>query len=109
MTTYYLPPTVTRHLPRVASYLSRSTHSLPYLPRTACYYLRATGNPDNPFNKPKVNLGPAALAFRPARECSRAAATASPPAPGLTIDGAELAIEEALALYGGRFRRERTA
>ena len=68
-----------------------------------------TGNPDNPFNKPKVNLGPAALAFRPARECSRAAAAASQSSPAVTIDGAELAIQEALALYGGRFRGERTA
>ena len=95
LATYRLPLT-TCHAPLTFTF---------YAPLTACTYLRATGNPDNPFNKPKVNLGPAALAFRPARECSRAAAAASSPAV-TTIDGAELAIQEALALYDGRFRGE---
>ena len=72
---------------------------------TAVYttsYMHNTGNPDNPFNKPKINLGPAALAFRPAHEC--AAVAASPPT--AAIDGAEQALQDALALYGGRFRGE---
>ena len=99
----------TCHLPLATYRLPLTTCHAPltfyfYLPLT-CFYLRASGNPDNPFNKPKVNLGPAALAFRPARECSRAAAAASSPAV-TTIDGAELAIQEALALYDGRFRGE---
>ena len=100
----HFPPT-TCHLPLATYHLPRTTYFYFYSPLTACTYLRATGNPDNPFNKPKVNLGPAALAFRPARECSRAAAAASSPAV-TTIDGAELAIQEALALYDGRFRGE---
>ena len=101
----HLPP-ATCHLPLATYYLPRTTYFLLLLTTYVLLnYLRASGNPDNPFNKPKVNLGPAALAFRPARECSRAAAAASSPAV-TTIDGAELAIQEALALYDGRFRGE---
>ena len=58
-----------------------------------------TGNPDNAFNKPKVDVGHLELAFRPAGEC------AMPPFAGPQLDGAEQAIDETLSLYGGRFRR----
>jgi len=58
-----------------------------------------TGNPDNAFNKPKVNLGYIALAFAPAGQCEPPAGGAAPP-----MDGAEREIDETLSLYEGRFR-----
>ena len=63
-----------------------------HVPRVADLAAAPRGSP---FNKPKVDLGAAALAFRPADECNVAA----------EVDGAERALDECLALYGGRFRR----
>ena len=59
-----------------------------------------TGNPDNAFNKPKVDVGHVALSFRPGRPNS--AECGDPAAP--VVDGAEQAIDETLSLYGGRFK-----
>ena len=50
-----------------------------------------TGQPANAFNKPKVDLGPAALAFAPPAECAANG--------GATEDGAERTLAAALALY----------
>ena len=50
-----------------------------------------TGNPANAFNKPKVDLGAAALAFRPAHECA---------AQTKITDGSEATLAEALSLVG---------
>ena len=51
-----------------------------------------TGQPSNAFNKPKVDLGPSALAFRPLHSCGQQHDTSS------IIDGAEDAVLRALAL-----------
>ena len=50
-----------------------------------------TGQPANAFNKPKVDLGPASLAFAPPAECAANG--------GATEDGAERTLAAALALY----------
>lgn len=52
-----------------------------------------TGQPANDFNKPKVDLGATALAFRPPGTCGAMPAG---------VDGAEEAIASALAIVRGR-------
>ena len=53
-----------------------------------------TGQPANDFNKPKVDLGAAALAFRPVAMCQ----SSTGDSPDGMVDGAERALRRALAL-----------